>query len=122
MSLDAYRRVQARNQTPRQTEYAVFAQVTAAMMNAQKAEAKDLQDLVRIVHDNRRLWAALATDCADPDNALPNETRAGIISLSMFVTKYSSDVVRRGASIEPLIDINKTIMAGLAAVPAAAAS
>ena len=38
---------------------------------------------------------------------------AQIISLSIWVTKYSSQVMQQGAPIEPLIDINRTIMQGL---------
>jgi flagellar protein FlaF len=40
--------------------------------------------------------------------------RAQIISLALWVSKYSSDVLRNGAAIDPLIDINRTMMEGLA--------
>ena len=62
---------------------------------------------------NRRLWSTLAVDCMDEGNKLPNPLRAQIISLSIWVTKYSSQVMQQGASLEPLIDINRTIMQGL---------
>lgn len=115
MSLEAYKRAQTAARTPRQSEYAIFAQVTSALVRLESGGRDDLRTLIEAVHGNRKLWAALATDCADPGNALPEETRAGIISLSMFVNRYSSQVVQKGASLEPLIDINKTIMSGLAA-------
>ena len=40
--------------------------------------------------------------------------RAGIISLAIFVERYSVQVIREGADIDPLIDINRMIMQGLA--------
>ena len=33
--------------------------------------------------------------------------------MSLFVTRYSKDVTRKGAPLDPLIDINRTIMQGL---------
>jgi len=113
MSLKAYQRAQSMTTTPRQAEYRVFAQVTAALISAEEKGRSELQKLTAAVHDNRKLWSALATDCVDPGNKLPEATRAGIISLSMFVTRYSSEVMQQGASLEPLIDINRSIMSGL---------
>jgi flagellar protein FlaF len=56
----------------------------------------------------------MAADCANPDNALPENLRASIISLSLWVGRYSSEVMQKGEDVEPLIDINRTIMQGLA--------
>jgi flagellar biosynthesis activator protein FlaF len=39
----------------------------------------------------------------------------GLISLALWVARYSGEVLRAGADIEPLIDINRTMMEGLAA-------
>ncbi|HBK91142.1 MAG TPA: flagellar biosynthesis regulator FlhF, partial [Parvularcula sp.] len=41
-------------------------------------------------------------------------TRALIISLARWVSLYSSDVMRKKESVEPLIDVNRIIMDGLA--------
>lgn len=62
---------------------------------------------------NRRVWQAFANDCSVEGNGLPPALRAGIISLSIFVNRHSSVVLRTGAQIDPLIDINKTVMQGL---------
>jgi flagellar biosynthesis regulator FlaF len=70
---------------------------------------------------NRRLWSLLASDCAGDGNQLSQSLRAQIISLSMFVDKHSSQVMRAGASFDVLIEINRTIMQGLSpAQPAVA--
>ena len=46
---------------------------------------------------------------------LPREVRAQIIS--MWVRRYSKEVTREAASVEPLIEINRTIMQGLQGAP-----
>ncbi len=80
----------------------------------------DVKDLPRIdkalidaVHWNRRLWDTLMTDCATPGNQLPEALSAQIISVGIWVGKHSSEVVRNGASMDPLISINRNIMEGL---------
>ena len=59
-------------------------------------------------------------DCAQPENELPSEVRAQIISLSMWVGRHTAAVVRREEGFEPLIDLNRTMMQGLSARVAAA--
>jgi flagellar biosynthesis activator protein FlaF len=114
MSYQAYQSAQRQAESPRELEYRLFAQVTRALMEAEAAGRENLPKLVDAVDWNRRLWSALATDCSDPGNALGQAARAQIISLSLFVGRYSSDVIQSGAELEPLIDINRTIMQGLA--------
>ena len=112
MSLKAYQATQAATEDPRLTEYRLFGQVTGALLNAKESNAVG-GPLVEAVDWNRRLWRTLATDCMDDRNRLSREVRAQIISLSMWVNKYSKEVTRQGASIDPLIEINRTIMQGL---------
>jgi flagellar protein FlaF len=81
-------------------------------LDAQNAGAKGTS-LIDAIDWNRRLWSTLAVDCMNDGNQLPKELRAQIISLSLWVSKYSSQVMQEGVSIEPLIDINRTIMQGL---------
>jgi flagellar biosynthesis activator protein FlaF len=114
MSIKAYQRAATEADTPRDLEYRAFGQVTAGLVGltahpvAPAAAAEALQD-------NRRLWNFLAADCSLPENQLPLTLRAQIISLAMWVGRYSSEVLRDGAEIEPLIDVNRTIMEALAA-------
>jgi flagellar protein FlaF len=113
MSLHSYTVAQNTTENPRQTEYRLFAQVTRALLESQKEESKS--PLAKAVHWNRRLWLALQADCAMENNVLPDETRAGIISLAIWVDKHSRKVLRGEAKIEPLIDVNRSIMEGLSA-------
>lgn len=113
MTVQAYQRAATQAENPREVEYRVFGLVTAALVRAKETGRSDLPALSKALYDNRRLWSTLMTDCARPENKLPPETRAQIISLSMFVDKHSSLVMREGESLDPLIDINKTMMDGL---------
>ena len=116
MSLNAYQNAQTKGRDPRETEYQLFAQVTSALIKAQKIGEKG-QELFNALDWNRRMWSVLSTDCGAPGNQLPKELRAGILSLSIWVSKHTSLVIRGNESVEPLIDINKTIMEGLAQRP-----
>ena len=114
MSIKAYQRAATQADTPRDLEYRAFGQVTAALVRAK--EDKPAQTAIAEALDaNRRLWNVLAADCSAPQNQLPLALRGQIISLALWVARYSSEVLRSGADIEPLIDINRTMMEGLAA-------
>lgn len=112
MSLNAYQRTLKTTESPRNTEYRLFAEITRDLMEAQRRGGVDAA-LVEAIDRNRKLWIALATDCADENNLLPKETRAAIISLSIWVNKYSRLVTRSGEDVSALIDVNRNIMKGL---------
>jgi len=112
MSLKAYQKTQSATENPRDTEFRLFGAVTGALLDA-SSEPRHSPRLVEAIDWNRRLWTTLAADCSDDNNQLPVQVRAQIISLSIWVGKYSSQVIRAGASLNPLIEINRTIMQGL---------
>ena len=119
MSLQAYQRAAQRAETPRETEYRLFGQVTRALMEAAEADPSDFKTRIEALDWNRRVWSTLATDCATPENSLPLPVRAQIISISIWVSRHTSAVMRREEAIEPLIDVNKIIMQGLSGREAA---
>jgi flagellar biosynthesis activator protein FlaF len=112
MGLEAYRRVQRVAESPRAAEYRLFGQVTAALIRARDEQLSGAA-LVDALDWNRRLWSTLSSDCSTPGNGMPESLRAQIISLSIWVSRYSSDVAVRSASIDALIDVNRAIMEGL---------
>ena len=113
MSLRAYQQATARAEKPRESEYRLFGQVTRALIEASRSAADDLQTRIDAIDWNRRLWSALANDCAQPENQLPPTLRAQIISLSSWVRRYSSSVMRGEGDFDALIDINRIMMQGL---------
>ena len=114
MSLQAYQQAAQRVESPRETEYRLFTEVTRALIDASKAPASDLKTRVAALDWNRRVWTALAADCANPQNRQSDHIRASIISLSMFVTRHTSEVIRNKGELDLLIEVNRTIMQGLA--------
>jgi flagellar protein FlaF len=95
----------------------LFGEVTRALISAAEADESDVQTRINALDWNRRLWSALAADCARPENQLPEVVRARIISLSLWVNRHSSAVMRREETFEPLIDVNRMIMQGLSGAP-----
>jgi flagellar protein FlaF len=112
MTHNAYKNAQVNTENPRSTEYRLFGQVTGALIDAQKKNACG-GPLAEAIDWNRKLWRVLATDCLDDRNQLPKEVRAQIVSLSLWVSKYSKQVQRNRAPLDPLINVNRTIMQGL---------
>ena len=113
MSLQAYQKAAEQAEEPRQVEYRLFGLVTRALMEAAESDDKDVGTRMKALHWNRRLWSTLADDCSSATNALPPEARAQIISLSIWVSRHTSQVMQRQEQIQPLIDVNRAIMQGL---------
>ncbi len=114
MSYQAYQKAQQSSETPSQIEYRLFAQVTGSLVDARDRGVRDKQ-MAEALDWNRRMWSVFSTDCGTEGNGLPPQLRASIISLSIWVSKHSSEVMRGSESIDDLININRTIMEGLAA-------
>jgi len=122
MSLKAYQTTAQRTENPRLTEYRLFGQVTRALLDAEKLDRSKIVERMEALDWNRRMWSALAADCSVEGNGLPDIVRANIISLSIWVNKHTSQVMRNVEEIGPLIEINRIIMQGLAPSGADAAS
>lgn len=118
MSLTAYQRTLKATENPRDVEYRLFGQVTRALLDASPLPRTDAK-VIEAIDWNRRVWSAMANDCASDANEMAPALRAGIISLSLFVARYSSQVMTAAMPFDPLIDINRTIMQGLAQKAAA---
>jgi len=113
MTVRAYQQTQRITENPRAAEYRIFGKITGALIEVKKNGAPP-GPLAEALDWNRRLWRVLADDCLDDRNGLPKEIRANIVSLSLWVAKYSRKVAREGAPIDPLIQVNRNIMQGLA--------
>ncbi|MGP1275430.1 MAG: flagellar biosynthesis regulator FlaF [Caulobacterales bacterium] len=114
MSYKAYQTAAARTEDPRSTEYRLFGQVTRALLSARECGPMQLSQRADALDWNRRMWTAFAADCSSEDNALPESLRAAIISLSLFVSRQTSEAIRDDDAIDTLVEINRTIMQGLA--------
>ncbi|MEO1307293.1 MAG: flagellar biosynthesis regulator FlaF [Pseudomonadota bacterium] len=108
----AYRQADAPTRSERGTEYAAFERITARLKQAE-ANPQAFKARAQAVFENRQLWAILAKDVMDPDNALPPPLRAQIVYLFEFTQVQSRAALKDKASLMPMIEVNTAIMRGL---------
>ena len=113
MSLQAYQKTQRKFSNPQDNEYRIFAQVTSGLREVAALPRTDPR-VIEALNKNRKLWSALASDCGSDGNKLPDGLKAQIISIGLWVNRYTSEVMRAGEDIDALVEVNKTIMEGLA--------
>lgn len=99
----------ANHRSTREQEADVFRRAVGALKSARDAEQTSR---VRALVDNRRLWQAVIDLMRDPNNALPEELRASIVSVGFAVQREMDRVT---PNIDFLISINENIAEGLAA-------
>lgn len=110
MSVAAYQKANQNTENPRQREYRAFAMLTRAM---EEAEASDQMAKVRAVAKNQQLWLTLQKDLISEENGLPKELKGQLLSIALWVARYSGPAMRGEAELAPLITVNKQIMEGL---------
>lgn len=111
MTLQAYQRTAATVLSDRQREHQTLAQITGDLMHA--GEAGDATALNVALHRNRELWNIFVLCCSDEANRLPEELRARIVGLGLWVREYTSRVMRGEKPHTALVDVNREIMDGL---------
>lgn len=119
MSLASYQRVRTIAESPRNTEFRLVSQITGDMIAARDAGRRGAE-LMPILHRNREMWGAFSSACRAPGNGLPAELRAGIVSLALWVDRFTSEVVTGREPIDELIGVNRMLLEGLAPEKAAA--
>jgi flagellar biosynthesis activator protein FlaF len=61
-----------------------------------------------------RLWAFLLEDLVHPENGLPEELRAGLISVGIWMLRRAEEIrLGKQADFQPLIEVSETICQGL---------
>ena len=116
----AYGRLLGTTASPKRGEYQVIARITARL-HAAAQDNPPLGARAAALHENRKLWIEIGTQVADEDNGLPMELRQRLFALSVYVQNYSGKVLKDGASLAPLVELNQRIMAGLQTSKGAAA-
>jgi flagellar protein FlaF len=85
-----------------------------AMLRAARDKGPQSRELFEALFYLRRLWTIFLDDLRDPNNELPDQLRAGIISIGIWMNK-EIDRVRSGLATDltPMIEINELIRDGL---------
>lgn len=73
---------------------------------------RDLDEALRF---NQRLWDVLQSDWSQPNCSLPEQLRADLLSLSVFVRRTTFDIMAKPAAgkLDILIGINENLSKGL---------
>lgn len=108
---------------PRSIEAQIFSRIAAALEDAAGDTPKDtnVPAMAEAIHRNNQLWTALLTDLMSEGNQLPDELRANLINLGSFSLRHGADVLRGDGDAKSLIDINRSMAAGLRTTAAQAA-
>ena len=129
MSINAYRSTLRQIESPRQIERRLMASVTGRLEAHAEGfdDAQSSHDRLMILSsglraalaDNQKLWSALKFDLSDPANLLPDDLRARMISLALWVEKTTSLVLGGTAGVRDLVAVNNGIVAALSGEMAA---
>jgi flagellar biosynthesis activator protein FlaF len=84
------------------------------MLRAAQEKGPISRERVEALFYLRRLWTIFLDDLNDPNNELPDQLRAGIISIGLWMNK-EIDRARNGQTTDltPMIDINQLVRDGL---------
>lgn len=87
---------------------------SVALMERALAGGPQSAAAIEAMHFTIRIWTHLLEDLAEPENGLPNELKAGLISIGIWILK-EADAVRMGTStgIAEILDITRIIRDGL---------
>src|SRR4029077_5404598 len=117
----AYAQQQKRNLSPREVEAMAFTKAALMLEDAKKI-TNNLVEYSKALRFNHLLWTIIQADLTDPENQLPPEIKANVMSLSIFVDKQTTKALRssNAGDLDVLININRNLAAGLRSNPQAA--
>ncbi len=75
---------------------------------------------MRALGRNHELWSLLTRDLALDANLLPAPLKSQLLALAAWSMRYSTLALLQDLSLDPLIDINRSVAEGLAAQSAQA--
>jgi len=116
--LRAYQKTQQANLSGRDLEAMAFTRAALKLEDAKKLTDQPAE-FGKALRFNHLLWTIIQADIVEPENQLPAEIKANIMSLSIFVDKQTAKALRTrdAADLETLININKNLAAGLRMKP-----
>jgi flagellar biosynthesis activator protein FlaF len=113
-----YQQQQKRNLTPREVEAMAFTKAALLLEDAKK-HTGNIEEYAKALRFNHLLWTIIQADLTEPDNQLPPEIKANVMSLSIFVDKQTTKALRSSTAsdLDVLININRNLAAGLRTTP-----
>jgi flagellar biosynthesis activator protein FlaF len=97
----------------RNNELRALEHSIALMVKAQESQM-EARPVIEAVFFVNRLWGVLLEDLASRDNLLPEELRAKLISIGIWILRTVEDIRQRKVNdFASVISISQTIAAGL---------
>ena len=98
----------------REMDAAAFSQA-AYVLDQARQSPDDSESAARALKYTQLLWSIIQADVSEKDNALPDELKANLMSLSIFVDKQTSKGLTEPTEelFDSLISINLNISEGL---------
>ena len=109
-------------ESPHETDAAVLEHAAQVLHAAQKLfVAKELdndEDFYLALNYNQRIWTVIQA-YATEENPLPDQIKANLISLSIFVDQQTYKALSESdpTKLDALININRQIAAGFRSIP-----
>ena len=112
--IEAYAQTQKSSMPPREVEAMAFTKAAIMLQDAKK-DLDDYDTYAAALKFNQLLWTIIQADIIDEANQLPDQLKANILSLSIFVDKQTVTALSDtdAQHLDSLIDINKNLAEGL---------
>jgi len=98
----------------REMDAAALSQA-AYVLDQARQNLEDIEGCEKALTYNQMLWSIIQADVSQDDNQLPDELKANLMSLSIFVDKQTTTCLKNPSEdiLDSLIDINLNIAEGL---------
>lgn len=101
--------------TARELEQEAFGK-SVELLQAAQCCGPNSREAIEAIHFVNRLWSLLMEDLASEGNGLPEELRASLISVGIWVLRRSEDIrLGKVSDFGSLIDVSRAIAKGLGA-------
>lgn len=112
--IQAYAATQKQTMSPREVE-AMALTKAAVLLEEARGNSDNRDAIAQALRFNHLLWTIIQADISEPENQLPAEIKANIMSLSIFIDKQTVKALKssRPEDLEALININRNLAAGL---------
>ena len=112
--LQAYAQTQKSSMSSREIEAMAFTKAALKLEDAKKS-LDDYDAYASALKFNQLLWTIIQADIVDQENQLPDQLKANILSLSIFVDRQTIKALADTSEkhLDVLININKNLAEGL---------
>lgn len=84
------------------------------LLSAAQSKGASSLEAVEAIHFTNRVWTSLLQDLGSPENALPKELRANLISIGLWLLREAEEVRQgRSENFEGLIEVSQIIRDGI---------